>query len=95
MEKRITTTVKLLLSKLEQFDLDKDPIQSLSIDPWGVYLHSTGVSEKIFPLSADVNQHIEQTNARWDFVKETLSSVEDQPVVLGFIKNRVSLTFHY
>ena len=88
-----------LSKRLQEIDSDKEWVKSVSIVDGISFLINTNL--KTLSLVCDCNIKrlhttiIDQHNVRWDWIKETVSKVSEQPIVLSITEKQTDLIFQY
>lgn len=99
---KVIVSSKELAKKLQEIDFSREQVIMAELRQNGVgsgaelYLYgSLGSIADMFVESRDVSQCWPQDSVRWDWVKNTTSKVEEQPVTLTIKDNQVEVKFYY
>jgi len=98
---KILVSSKALANKLSRIDFDNDSVYNLVLNPIGnttsceLSINTIKQSIKIMVESVKFQAAVNQEHRNWDWIKQTLMAVNDQPVVLEITENCVSVIFQY
>lgn len=94
---RLIASSKTLANQLAKIDFEKDNVNSVSIEGNTLWIHAQNHSVELFVEKSNIffKSPLQQTGRRWDWVKQLVSSVEEQPIVLEIHENVVNVIFQY
>ena len=92
---KIIVSSKQLAVKLNEFDFENDSIQAVRAENSNLYLDSQKKTVEIWCEIYEFRARIIQENVRWDWIRNLVNKVDEQPVVLKISMNLVNVIFHY
>lgn len=92
---KILVSSKLLASKLNEIDFDKDSMQAIRGGQGCVIFVSCNKNVEMGCSILDFHARIVQENTRWDHIKKLVNNVSEQPIILNIRRNAVNVTFQY
>lgn len=93
---KVIISSKTLYHELEKFDLENETIEAVRAEHELLILVSQNrcVEIQIRNLSYD-DPRVDQFECRWDFLKNTLKYIPEQPIVLNINQNRLQAVFNF
>ena len=92
---KIIVSSKQLAVKLNEFDFENDSIQAVRAEKSNLYLDSQKKTVEIWCEITEFRARVVQEGVRWDWLKNLVNKVDEQPVVLEITKDCVKVIFHY
>lgn len=98
---KILVSSKALAKKLSEINFDNDDVYNVTLNPIGntttceLSVNTKTQSFKIMVESIIFRASMNQEGRRWDCIKDLLSMVADQPVVLNITGYTTSVIFQY
>ena len=92
---KILISSKVLANTLNQFDLKNESIEYIVLDRNNIYFH--GVF-KVVKSECEIivfTGLAKQDGRRWDWVKELLNKVDEQPIVLVISEQKIDVIFQF
>jgi hypothetical protein len=96
---KVLVSSKVLAEKLKPINFDIQDVRHV-----GLTMH-TGFVAELFLIAdksicievhvIEYGEAVKQTSRRWDWVRELVSSVQDQPIVLHITEHCVNVIFQY
>jgi len=100
---RLILSSKTLSKALSEFDFNNESInmaelslgENHKLKNLRLYGNVKGVVELRDIETFEESQCLNQTDVRWDFIFDTLSKIQEQPIVLEIWQNRVNINLQY
>jgi len=92
---KILVSSKTLSIKLSEFNFESDYITAIRGESGYICLDSTKKTIEVMCEILKFSPRIKQENRRWDWVKQLVSNVDEQPIVLDITENAVIIIFQY
>ena len=92
---KILLSSTTLANKLKEFDFKSDSIWAVRCEDGKMYLDSNVKTVVISCEILEFKARIKQDNRRWDFIKDLVTNVNEQPIVLNITEDLVNVIFSY
>jgi len=92
---KIIVSTKQLAAKLNEFDFENDLIQAVRGENSNLYLDSQQKTVEIWCEIIQFKARVEQGGARWDWLRDLMNNVDEQPVMVIFTNNHIQVIFNY
>ncbi len=92
---KIIVSSKQLAVQLNEFDFKNDSIQAVRAENSKLFLDSQKKTVEIWCEISEFRARIVQESVKWDYIKNLVNQVDEQPIVLEITKNFVSVIFQY
>ncbi len=93
---KVIVSSETLALTLKKMDLDNNPVNKIASTDGGLiaFIHN---DSSVVRLHCEVSDSgaCEQNDARWDWVRDLVNSVPEQPIVLDIQEQRVKVIFEY
>lgn len=92
---KLLVSSKRLHGALSKFDFDTDCIVRVNLEDSELLLISNKQTEKVWLDIIEFKPSLAQDGPRWDWVRQLMSGITEQPVVLNISEKKVEVVFQY
>lgn len=92
---KVLVSSKQLADKLKEIDFNCDNVEYVSLEGDYLSLMTRTKVVELYVASDERNNTIVQTDRRWDWIKETVSQIDEQPIVLDIQQWQTKVILEY